>query len=306
MKKDVREGDTVLIQRAGDVIPEVVKVITSKRDGTEAPFEMPSKCPVCGSDLVRLSGEAARRCMNANCPAQIKGSIVHFASRGAFDIEGMGDKLVSQLVDKRLVASYADLFFLAKAVLADLDRMGEKSAQNVIEAIEKSKEIVLPRFVYALGIRHVGEHIAGVLAHRFETLKGLQSAGVDDLMAVAEVGPQVSESVVAFFENPQNAENIKRMLGAGVTIRSEVPSSKEGLSGVTFVLTGTLGAMTRSQAKARIESQGGRVSSSVSAKTTYVVAGSDPGSKLDKARQLGIGILGEDELAEMLKKGVVE
>jgi DNA ligase (NAD+) len=302
-KKDVRVGDTVLIQRAGDVIPEVVKVITAKRDGFQKPFEMPSQCPVCGSGLVRLSGESARRCVNVNCPAQIKGGIVHFASRGAFDMEGMGEKLVTQLVDKKLVASYADLFFLDKAVLAGLDRMGEKSAQNVMEAIEKSREISLPRFIYALGIRHVGEHIAGILANRFKTLERLKSATVDDLMDIDQVGPQVAESVRAFFENSRNVKNIERMLAAGVIIKTAGSSSRRALTGTTFVLTGALDSMPRSEAKTRIEALGGKVATSVSTKTTYVVAGKAPGSKLAIAKALGVGILTEAQLLDMFLRG---
>lgn len=302
-KKDVRVGDTVLIQRAGDVIPEVVKVITAKRDGFQRPFEMPSQCPVCGSGLVRLPGESARRCVNVNCSAQIKGGIVHFASRGAFDMEGMGEKLVTRLVDKKLVTSYADLFLLDKAVLAGLDRMGEKSAQNVIEAIEKSKEISLPRFIYALGIRHVGEYIAGILANRFKALERLKSATVDDLMDIDQVGPQVAESVRAFFENSRNVKNIERMLAAGVIIKTTGSSSGRALTGTTFVLTGTLDSMPRSEAKARIEALGGKVATSVSAKTTYVVAGKAPGSKLAMAKALGVGILTEAQLLDMFLRG---
>jgi DNA ligase (NAD+) len=299
-KKDVREGDTVLVQRAGDVIPEVVKVITSKRDGAKKPFQMPSECPVCRSKLVRLQDEVVRRCVNVNCPAQVKGRIRHFASKRAFDIDGLGDKLVSQLVDKKLLTSYADLFVLDKATFAGLDRMADKSAQNVIEAIEKSKEISLARFVYALGIRHVGEHIAHVLAREFGTLKTIMSATVEDLVAVHEIGPQVSESVRAFFDTPENRKNIESMLEAGVEVaEAEDAPGDGGLSGATFVLTGTLDSMTRSEAKARIEALSGKVTSAVSRRTTYVVAGNEPGSKLDKARKLGIRILSEDELLDM-------
>ena len=300
-KKDIRVGDTVLIQRAGDVIPEVVKVITTKRTGTEEAFQMPSACPVCGSEVLRLEAEALWRCVNANCPAQVKERIKHFASKGAFDIDGLGDKLVAQLVDKGLLKSYADLIDLDHATLAGLERMGEKSSQNLMDAISRSKQINLSRFIYALGLRHVGEHIAHVLVRTFKTLKALMSATADELMAVDEIGPQVSQSVGAFFDNAENQRNIARMLEAGVTIQSEQAGTlKEALAGKTFVLTGALESMTRSQAKARIEALGGKVSSSVSRRVTYVVVGKEPGSKLDRAKQLGITILDEKGLIECL------
>ena len=303
-RKDIRVGDTVLIQRAGDVIPEVVKVITTKRTGVEQPFKLPVACPVCGAKVVRLEHEAVSRCINANCPAQVKERIKHFASKGAFDIDGLGDKLVGQLVDKGLVKSYADLFTLDQEAVAALERMGEKSAQNLMDAMARSKKISLGRFIYALGIRHVGEHIAHVLARKFKTLSALMSATSDELMAVNEIGPQVSESVRAFFENPENQENIERMLvEAGVTLETEEAPINEPLAGKTFVLTGVLDGMTRSQATARIEAMGGKVSSSVSRNTTYVVAGKDPGSKLDKAKALGVRILDEREFREMLSGG---
>jgi DNA ligase (NAD+) len=299
-KKDIRIGDTVLIQRAGDVIPEVVKVITTKRTGAEQEFQMPTVCPVCGSKVLRLEDEVVWRCVNANCPAQVKERIKHFASKGAFDIDGLGDKLVGQLVDKGLVKSYADLFFLDKATAADLERMGEKSAQNLMDAIVKSKRIGLARFVYALGIRHVGEHIAHVLARTFKTLDTLMAASTDELETVKEIGPQVSQSVRAFFDNPENQRNIERMLKAGITIETKGALMDEPLAGMTFVLTGALDSMTRTDAKARIEALGGKVASSVSRKTTHVVAGKQPGSKLEKAKQIGVRVLDEKEFMEVL------
>ncbi len=299
-KKDIRVGDTVLVQRAGDVIPEVVKTITTKRTGAEKPFQMPCECPVCGSKVLRLEGEAVWRCINANCPAQVKESIKHFASKGAFDIDGLGDKLVGQLVDKGLLRSYADLFAMDNANVTCLERMAEKSAQNLMDAIEKSKQVTLARFIYALGIRHVGEHIARVLARRFKTLSALISANADELIAVDEIGPQVSESVRAFFDSPENKRSIERMLDAGVTVETEgALMDEQPLADKTFVLTGALDSMTRSEAKARIEALGGKVSVSVSRKTNYVVAGNDPGSKLDKARDLGVKILDERVFTEM-------
>lgn len=301
-KKGIRVGDTVLIQRAGDVIPEVVKVITTKRTGVEQAFQMPSVCPVCGSGVVRLKGEAAWRCVNANCIAQLKERIKHFASKGAFDIDGLGDKLANQLVDKGLLKSYADLFFLDEATTGALERMGEKSAQNLMDAIERSKQISLARFVYALGIRHVGEHIARILSRAMKTLEGLVAAGKEDLAAVKGIGEEISQSVRAFFENPENQRNIERMLIAGVIIETKEAPIDEPLAGMTFVLTGALDSMTRTEAKARIEASGGKVGGSVSRKTTYVVAGKDPGSKLEKARHLGVRILDEKGLVEVLSQ----
>ncbi len=302
-KKDIRVGDTVLVQRAGDVIPEVVKPIITKRTGAEQVFQMPELCPVCGSGVLRLEGEAVWRCVNANCPAQVKERIKHFASKGAFDIDGLGDKLVSQLVDKGLLKSYADVFFLDKGTLARLERMADKSAQNLVDAMVKSKRIALGRFIYALGVRHVGEHIAHVLARRFKRLEALMSATTEDLMATDEIGPQVSQSLTVFFKNAENQRNIERMLDAGVTIESEGVTGKVSMLGKTFVLTGTLQAMTRSEAKARIEALGGKVSSAVSPRTTHVVGGKEPGSKLQKAKDLGIKILNEGEFMAMLSQG---
>ncbi len=300
-KKDIRIGDTVLIQRAGDVIPEVVKVVTTKRTGVEEPFQMPVVCPVCRSQVLRLEDEAVWRCVNANCPAQVKERIKHFASKRAFDMDGLGDKLVGHLVDKGLLKSYAELFSLDEATVAGLDRMGKKSAQNLINAIDGSKQITLGRFIYALGIRHVGEHIAHVLARHFKSLGALMSATGEDLIAINEIGPQVSRSVRAFFDNAENQRNIERMIEeAGITFATDETAAEEPLAGQTIVLTGALESMTRAEVKARIEALGGNVSSSVSRKTTYVVAGKDPGSKLDKAKELDIKILDERELKELL------
>jgi DNA ligase (NAD+) len=259
---------------------------------------------VCSSHVLRLEDEAAWRCVNANCPAQVKERIKHFASKRAFDMDGLGDKLAGQLVDKGLLTSYSDLFFLDKATLAGLERMGQKSAQNLMVAIDKSKEITLARFIYALGIRHAGEHIAHVLARHSKTLGALMSATGEDLVAIDEIGPQVSHSVRAFFDNPENQRNIERMIEeAGVMIATEETAAEEPLAGKTVVLTGALESMTRAEVKARIEALGGKVSSSVSRKTTYVVAGKDPGSKLDRAKELGITILDQEELTGLLSQG---
>ncbi|MDY6987135.1 MAG: NAD-dependent DNA ligase LigA [Thermodesulfobacteriota bacterium] len=299
-KKDIRVGDTVLVQRAGDVIPEVVKAMTTKRTGAEQAFQMPRLCPVCRSAVLRLEGEAAWRCVNASCPAQVKERIKHFASKGAFDIDGLGDKLVGQLVEKGLVSSYADLFHLDAQTLAGLERMGEKSAYNLVDAIEGSKEVTLGQFIYALGIRHAGEYVAGVLARRFKTLPALGSATAEELEAVEGIGPQVSQSVRAFFDNGENQKNIELMLDAGVKIETPEEAAEASFSDKTFVLTGALESMTRAEAKARIESLGGKVTSSVSRQTSFVVSGKDPGSKLDKAEQLGVTILHENEFVDML------
>lgn len=301
-KKDIRIGDTVLVQRAGDVIPEVIKVVAAGRTGAEKPFRMPARCPVCRSPVVRLEDEAASRCINAGCPAQVKERIKHFASKGGFDIDGMGDKLVGQMVDKGILKSYADLFALDKTTLAGLERMGEKSASNLIYAIETKKRTTLARFLFALGIRHVGEHIARLLAASFPALDMLMSASAEELKTIDEIGERVSRSVTAFFRNSDNRKNIERMLKAGVMPQKEGQSTDRPLSGKTFVLTGSLESATRAEIKARIEAAGGRVRSSVSAGTTYVVAGTNPGSKLSRAGELGIAVIGEKELLQLLHR----
>lgn len=302
-RKDVRIGDYVIVQRAGDVIPEVVKVITSLRTGNEKTFRMPEKCPVCGAKVVRPEGEAIHRCTNMNCPARIKETIKHFASKRAMDIEGLGDKLVDQLVDKGLVRDVSDIYHLSLDQLASLERMGEKSAQNLLDAIEKSKNATLARFLYALGIRHVGEHLAKVLADHFGSLNAIKNASEEDLMAIEDIGPQVAASIVDFFSSEENLESIEKLLRAGVNPEAERPATvAEGspFAGKTVVFTGTLSSMTREEAKERVEALGGKVSSSVSSKTDFVVVGADPGSKARKARELGVKILSEDEFLQML------
>jgi DNA ligase (NAD+) len=299
-KKDARIGDTVLVQRAGDVIPEVVKVILSKRTGDEKKFSMPDKCPVCGTAVVRMEGEAATRCINSSCSAQVKERIKHFASKGAFDIEGMGDKLVDQLVEKGLLASVADLFKLDQATFAGLERMGEKSAENLINAIEASKRISFARFIYALGIRHAGEHVALLLSENFESLEDLVNYPQQDLTKIEGVGPVVAESVAGFFRQENNICAIESILASGVQIAFEARKKTRQYDGKTFVLTGTLGGMTRRQAKDMVTAAGGKVSGSVSRNTDYVVAGESPGSKLTKARELGVAVIDEAGLLNML------
>ena len=299
-KKDIRIGDTVLVQRAGDVIPEVVKVISSKRSGAEKKFIMPEACPVCESPVVRTAGEAAIRCINASCSAQVKERIKHFASKAAFDIDGLGDKLVDQLVEKKLVSSYAGLFKLDAESLAALDRMGDKSAENLMNAIESRKQISFARFLYALGIRHVGEHIAVLVADQFDSLDQLTNCGQEQLTAIDGVGPAVAKSIATFFSQKENLATVQRILDSGVEIVFESRAKSGDLAGKSFVLTGALATMTRRQAKEMVEAAGGKVSSAVSRNTDFVVAGESPGSKLAKAQDLGIEILDEDAFRKLI------
>ncbi len=292
-RKDVRVGDWVLVQRAGDVIPEVVKVITSKRTGKEKPFNMPQTCPVCGTPLVRLQGEAVTRCVNQNCSAQLKRSIRHFAGKGAMDIDGLGEKIVEQLVANGLIQDVADLYRLKVDDLIPLERFAEKSAQNIVAAIQASKTPSLGRLIYALGIRFVGEATANVLAQHFKTLEALQEATKDELLQMEGVGPQVADSIIKFFQNDKNQALMRKMKAAGVyPLRSEEPKAAQ-LAGKTFVFTGGLKNFSREEAKALVTAQGGKVASSVSAKTDFVVVGEEPGSKYGKAKALGLTILDE-------------
>lgn len=300
-KKKIRIGDTVVVRRAGDVIPEVVKVIESKRTGNEIPYRIPNKCPSCGSQVVREEGEVAYRCVNLSCPAQLVEKIKHFASRNAMDIEGLGDKLVKQMFDKGLVKTPADIYDLKKEQIAELERMGDKSAQNIIDAIERSKNTTLPRFIFALGIRHVGEHVAKVLAGAFGSIDTLMKATEEELLKVYEVGPEVARSVREFFSRVENKEAVERLMDAGIKFKQDESGVPKNLQGKTFVLTGALKSFTREEAKEEIEKRGGRVASSVSKKTDYVVVGEDPGSKFDKAKELGVKILKEDEFKVLLE-----
>src|SRR6476661_9399404 len=294
-RKDVRVGDTVIVRRAGDVIPEVVAVVPEKRVAGAAQFTMPHTCPVCGSEAVREEGEADYRCTGGLfCGAQRKQALLHFAQRRAMDIEGLGDKLVDQLVEASVVKTLPDLYRLGLVGLAALERMGEKSAQNLLAGLEKSKSATLPRFLYALGIRHVGEATARDLARHFGKLDGVMDASVEQLMEVPDVGPIVAESVARFMREPHNREVIER-LAASLRIRQTQPQAKAAgpFAGKIVVLTGTLGSMTRDEAKERIEAAGGKVTGSVSKKTDFVVAGAEAGSKLDKAKELGVAVLDE-------------
>ncbi|MBS1107453.1 MAG: ligA [Deltaproteobacteria bacterium] len=302
-RKDVRVGDTVVVQRAGDVIPQIVAVVANKRPRGARRWKMPSHCPVCRSEVVRLEGEAVTRCPNLDCPAQLANNVRHFASRGALDIEGLGEKLVQQLVAQRLVTRVSDVFRLDAATLADLERMGEKSAANRVAALERARQTTFARFLYALGIRHVGEGVAQLIADAFggdlDALMGADQAQID---AIEGVGPTIAESVVRFFADERNRKEVADLLALGVSWPRAAPRRRgEGpLAGKTFVLTGTLPSFTREEAKRRIEDAGGKVVASVSKKTSYVVAGAEPGSKLAKATELGVAVLDEGGLLELL------
>jgi len=293
-------GDDVVIERSGDVIPKVVRV--HAQGSYRRPFQMPTKCPVCGGKVVREEGEAASRCINTNCSARLRESILHFASRGVMNIDGVGEALADQLVDRGIVASVADLYDLTVERLMALDRMGKKSAGNIIRNIEKSKANPLPRVLTALGIRFVGERTAVLLAESFGSLDAIAAAGVEDLQMAEEVGPKVAESVFQFFREPRNRQLVERLRLAGLQFTYESTRPKAGpLRGLTFVLTGTLPNLSRDEAKRLIESAGGKVSGSVSKKTSYLVAGDEAGSKLNKAQELGIRIVTEQELLELIK-----
>ena len=299
-RKDIRIGDTVIVERAGDVIPYVVKMIPDKRTGRECIFDMPTECPVCGARVEREDGEAAYRCTGLACPAQLKESLKFFAARGYMDIDGLGEKIIDQLVDKKLVQDPGDLYGLTQEQLAGLDRLGEKSAHNLVAALEHSKATTLPRLIAALGIRHVGEATARQLAEHFGDLDRIMQAEEEALQDVPDIGPEVARSVAAFFGQERNRAVVKKLLDAGVHFPRVEAKPAGSLHGQTFVLTGSLASLTRPEAKRRLEALGAKVTASVSKKTDYVVAGTDPGSKRDKAEKLGISILSEEELLEKL------
>ena len=300
-RKGIMIGDTVRVSRAGDVIPEVVRVVKEKRSGREKPFSMPGRCPVCGEDVVRPPGEAIIRCVNINCPAQIKGSIEHFASKRAMDIDGLGTKLVEQLVDKKVIRDVSDLYHLKTNDLIGLERMAERSAQNIINAIEASRRRPFGRFIYGLGIRHVGEHIAGILAERFGSIHELIEADIEALLRIPEIGPEAASSVVSFFKDIKNRETINRILAGGVTLEYG-RTGKGKLDGTLFLFTGSLKSMSRDEARQKIEDLGGKTTNAISRKVTHLVAGEEAGSKLDKAAKLGIKIISEEKFIDTILK----
>jgi DNA ligase (NAD+) len=296
----VKIGDWVQVERGGDVIPKVVKVIDDKEHPRgRKTFHMPENCPVCGTKVVRTEGEVDHRCVNANCPAKLRETILHFASRGIMNIDGMGDALVTQLTDRGLVKNVADIYKLTKADLLSLERMGDKSAQNILDEIEASKKLPLERVIYGLGIRFVGARTAQFLAEHFGSMEALAGASLEELQNVNEVGPRIAESIVEFFGIAANRKLIERLGEAGLAFKGKKKERGTKLSGKTFVLTGTLSKYTRDEAKKMIEDAGGKVTGSVSKKTDYVVAGADAGSKLDKAKELGVAVIDEKEMEEL-------
>jgi len=297
----VEIGDTVLVERSGDVIPKVVRVV--KQGDDRRPFRMPKHCPVCGGEIVREEGEAASRCINTNCPARLKESVLHFAARGVMDMDGMGDVLVDQLVTRGIVKSVADIYDLTLEQLMELERMGQKSAEKVLRNIDASRKQPLPRVLNGLGIPFVGERTAQILAETFGSLDAIAEADEEKLQQADEVGPKVSQSIRQFFHEPRNRDLVERLRQAGLIFEHAIKEKKTAgrLAGKVFVLTGTLPNLTREDAKERIEAAGGKVTGSVSKKTDYVVAGEDPGSKLDKANSLGVAVIGEPELIALLQ-----
>lgn len=305
--KDIRIGDQVIIQKAGDIIPEVVRVLKDRRTGDEKEFHMPQHCPVCGARAIRLEGEAAIRCTGNGCPAQQRRLIIHFASRDAMDIMGLGPAVIDQLLANDLISNAGDLYYLEYHQLINLERMGPKSANNLLKAIEQSKERQLERLIFGLGINLVGARAAHLIAERFEHMDRIIEAKEQDFLAIDEIGEKIAQSITAFFNEEQNLALIEKLRQAGVNFSqkykisaSQDNSSAQQWEGKTFVLTGTLEGYTRSQAKALIEERGGRVTGSVSKKTDYVLAGENPGSKLDKAKELGITVIDEDQFRSML------
>ncbi|HEY6253480.1 MAG TPA: NAD-dependent DNA ligase LigA, partial [Candidatus Angelobacter sp.] len=299
---EVKIGDWVMVERGGDVIPKVVKVIADKdHPRGHKLFHMPERCPVCGSHIVRVEGEADHRCINANCPAKLRESILHFASRSVMNIEGMGESMVNQLADRGLVKHVGDIYELTKEKLLTLERIGDKSAQNLLDEIEQSRKLPLERVIYGLGIRFVGERTAEFLSQHFGSMDALMTASIEELQEVNEVGPRIAESIREFFDEPRNQALVKH-LRKYLNFTGKKKQRGTALAGKTFVLTGTLANYSRDAAKQMIEDAGGKVSGSVSKKTDYVVAGEDPGSKLDKARELGVNVINEAEMLQLVGK----
>lgn len=300
-RKDVRIGDTVIVRRAGDVIPEVFAVLKEERPQSAKLIKLPSKCPICGSEVEQIEGEAVARCSaGLFCPAQRKGSIRHFASRKAMNIEGLGEKIVDQFVEAGLLKTVADIYILNREKIINLERMGEKSADNILKEIENSKKTTLPKFIYALGIREVGEATAKQLAYHFKGISELQSASENELQVVEDVGPIVAKHIHNFFQEEHNRQVIKRLLEYGIVWDEIIQNALLPLSGKIFVITGTLSAMSREEAKSQLELKGAKVTNSVSSKTSYLIVGDEPGSKLDKAKKLGIEIIEDKDFIEFL------
>lgn len=304
-EKDIRIGDYVIIQKAGEIIPEVVEVVFEERTGDEIEFKMPEKCPECGGDVVREDGEAAARCTNMSCPAQLKRSIIHFASRDAMNIEGLGPQIISLLLENNLIKNAADLYYLKFEDIVNLERMGKKSAQNLINSIQKTKENDIDKFIFGLGIRFIGSKGAKNLAKAFKSIDNLMKASYEELISVDEIGNKMAESILSFFKEVHNIELIEKFRSAGLNfeLKSKDAVQSEKFKGLTFVLTGTLSKYTRNEAQEIIESLGGKVSSSVSKKTNFVLAGEEAGSKLKKAQELGVKIISEDEFEIMVNEG---
>ena len=304
-RKDIRVGDQVVVRRAGDVIPEIARSLPDQRPPSSIPFEMPSHCPICGSKVENSKEETILRCSGGLfCPAQHKESIRHFASRKAIDIDGLGEKLIDQLLERQLIETVADLYELTPSVLSTLDRLGEKSSQNLMKALDKSRHTTLPRFLFALGIREVGEVTGRLLAEHFRNLEDLMAADQATLEAIPDIGPSVARHIMTFFQQPHNLEVIRKLLDNGVfwdPLPERPPTEKLPLAGKIFVVTGTLERFTRDQASEAITALGGKVTSSVSKKTDYVVSGRDPGSKATKALDLGIELLLEEDFIRLLK-----
>lgn len=305
-EKDIKIGDTVVIQKAGDIIPEVVEVVKEERNGNEKEFKMPEHCLECGALIVREEGEAAHRCTGTNCPAQRLRHIIHFVSRNAMDIDGLGPSIIEQMIDKKMIETAADLYFLKKEDIAKMDKLGEKSADNLINALEKSKVNPLYRLIYALGIRHIGEKAAKILAKKYKSIDNLISVKAEELTQIDDIGGVMAESITDFFMQQQNIDFVEKLKKAGVKTEDyeNNEEAEQKFSGKTFVLTGTLEHYTRNEATEIIEKMGGKASSSVSKKTDYVLAGSEAGSKLDKAKKLGVKVIGEEEFINMINGGI--
>jgi DNA ligase (NAD+) len=302
VRKDIRIGDQVIVERAGDVIPKVARSLPELRTGAERVFVMPSSCPACGSDVVRMESEVAHRCVNPVCPARLKQSILHFISKGGLDVEGMGPQLIAQLVDRGIVNSLADVLRLERNQLIELDRQGPTSIDRLLAALDRAKHVTLARFLFALGIPGVGAHLSSVLAKQFQTIDALAQADEESLSAIHEIGPLSAQAIAAFFSNDQVEQSLRDFRDAGLVLVEPADDTGEGaLKNMRFVFTGSLSTLTRSQAGALVEAQGGIITSSVGKNTDYVVVGDSPGSKADRARELGVALLDESEFLEMLK-----